>query len=152
MPTPGGTIRTLSKLWALHLRKAKRSALRSASIRAFSAAAAAQETTSAATEWSTTRVQGMRGLTSSGSPPAAWAASRMAAKSTKTGTPVKSWKRTRAGMNSISGPAAPARPASTIEAAIARARSSSATQRRTFSTRTWSDTGRRSAPGMSRTA
>ena len=50
MPCPGGTILTFSKDTWLHLRKAKRSALRSASIRAFSAAAQAQETTSAATE------------------------------------------------------------------------------------------------------
>ena len=38
----------------------------------------------------------------SGSPPSAFMASRMAARSTTTGTPVKSWRRTRLGMKPIS--------------------------------------------------
>ena len=90
MPSPGGTMRTLSKEFAAHLRNAKRSRLRWASLRWFWRAASSVPVTSAMTEWSTTRVHGMRGLTLDGSPPRSTIASRMAAKSTKTGTPVKS--------------------------------------------------------------
>ena len=45
---------------------------------------------------------GLRGLTLSGSPPRVFTASRMVARSTTQGTPVKSCMRTRAGVNWIS--------------------------------------------------
>jgi hypothetical protein len=61
-------------------------------------AASGVPATSAMTEWSTTRVQGTLGLTLEASPPLLTMASRMEAKSTNTGTPVKSWNRTRDGM------------------------------------------------------
>ncbi len=47
-----------------------------------------------ATEWSMTSSAGMSGLTRSGLPPRAFTASRMAARSTTAGTPVKSCMRT----------------------------------------------------------
>jgi hypothetical protein len=54
------------------------------------------------TEWSITRSQGTTGLILSGSPFIRAIASRIAARSTTQGTPVKSWSTTRAGMNGIS--------------------------------------------------
>ena len=49
-----------------------------------------------------TRSAGSRGLARAGSAPMSCSASRMAARSTTTGTPVKSWSSTRAGMKLIS--------------------------------------------------
>ena len=57
---------------------------------------------STCTLWSMTRSQGTSGLTFFGSPPRRFMASRMAARSTTHGTPVKSWSTTRPGMNGIS--------------------------------------------------
>ena len=148
MPPPGGTISTFWKDLLAHLRKEKRSRLRRASVSWFDSTAPSTPATSAITEWSTTSVQGMCGLTFDGSPPRSTMASRMAAKSTKTGTPVKSWKRTRAGMNSISAPCSPARPASTTADASFTASSSVEARRTTFSRRATRARGRRSAPGM----
>jgi hypothetical protein len=54
------------------------------------------------TEWSMTRSAGTSGFTRAGSPPSSAIASRIAARSTMAGTPVKSWSRTREGMNGIS--------------------------------------------------
>ena len=54
------------------------------------------------TLWSMTRLAGTSGLMRAGSPPSAAIASRMAARSTTAGTPVKSWSRTRPGMKGIS--------------------------------------------------
>ena len=54
------------------------------------------------TEWSITSSAGTSGLIFAGSPPSATIASRIAARSTTTGTPVKSCIRTRAGENAIS--------------------------------------------------
>ena len=67
-----------------------------------------QPATSAMTEWSMTRSQGICGLIFAGSPPRFAQASRITAKSTNTGTPVKSWNSTRAGLNSTSLPTSPA--------------------------------------------
>src|ERR1022692_1037912 len=58
-----------------------------------------------------TRSAGSNGLARLGSPPIAARASRMAARSTTQGTPVKSCSRTRAGMKLISLTPAPAPPA-----------------------------------------
>ena len=47
------------------------------------------------TLWSMTRSAGTSGLTRAGSPPRSAIASRMTARSTTAGTPVKSWRMTR---------------------------------------------------------
>ena len=52
-----------------------------------------------------TRSAGTTGLMRDGSPPSASMPSRMAARSTTAGTPVKSWRTTRDGMNGTSAPA-----------------------------------------------
>ena len=57
---------------------------------------------SATTEWSMTSSAGMSGLIFVGSPPSARIASRIAARSTTAGTPVRSCRITRAGVNWIS--------------------------------------------------
>ena len=49
------------------------------------------------TEWSMTRSTGFKGLIFCGSPPSALIPSRIAARSTTAGTPVKSCIKTRAG-------------------------------------------------------
>lgn len=49
-----------------------------------------------------TRSTGTSGLILFGSPPSLSIASRIAARSTTAGTPVKSWSNTRAGLNGIS--------------------------------------------------
>ena len=54
------------------------------------------------TEWSMTRSTGTSGLIFRGSPPSVFIASRMAARSTTAGTPVKSCISTRAGRKAIS--------------------------------------------------
>ncbi len=60
------------------------------------------------TEWSTTISTGTRGLIFAGSPPRAMMASRMAARSTTAGTPVRSCMSTRAGVKAISRASSPA--------------------------------------------
>jgi hypothetical protein len=57
---------------------------------------------STTTEWSMTRSAGFRGLILFGSPPSADSASRIPARSTTAGTPVKSWSSTRATWKEIS--------------------------------------------------
>ena len=54
------------------------------------------------TEWSITSSTGWSGLIFVGSPPIRFIASRIAARSTTAGTPVKSWSRTRLGRKAIS--------------------------------------------------
>ena len=54
------------------------------------------------TEWSMTSSAGASGFTLSGSPPSSLTASRIVARSTMHGTPVKSCMTTRAGVNWIS--------------------------------------------------
>jgi hypothetical protein len=54
------------------------------------------------TEWSMTSSAGASGLIFAGSPPSSFTASRIAARSTTQGTPVKSCMITRAGVNWIS--------------------------------------------------
>ena len=62
-----------------------------------------------------TRSAGTSGLTRAGSPPRSAIASRMTARSTIAGTPVKSWRITRAGMNGTSASAAtPGRHAASV--------------------------------------
>jgi hypothetical protein len=87
------------------------------------------------TEWSMTSSAGWSGLIFSGSPPRVFMASRMAARSTTAGTPVKSCMSTRAGMKAIS------REGSALGSQLARKRMSSAVTespsswRRRFSSR-----------------
>jgi hypothetical protein len=76
--------------------------LRENSSSAFSSKALRSAKWSTCTEWSMTSSTGCSGLTFRGSPPSLTTPSRMAARSTTAGTPVKSWSRTRAGMNAIS--------------------------------------------------
>ena len=72
--------------------------------------------TSAITEWSMTISAGASGLILVASPPSSDIASRMVARSTTHGTPVKSCMITRAGVNWISllGSAAASQPASAL--------------------------------------
>src|SRR3954449_5839057 len=68
-----------------------------------------------------TRSAGTSGLTLAGSPPRSAIASRMTARSTTAGTPVKSWRITRDGMNGISASAgAPGGPAASGSTSPAR--------------------------------
>jgi len=76
--------------------------LRSNSSSTFRSIASRVANSSTCTEWSMTSSAGMSGLIFAGSPPCSRIASRIAARSTTHGTPVKSWSKTRAGMNEIS--------------------------------------------------
>ncbi len=91
------------------------------------------------TEWSITRSTSTSGLIFSGSPPISAIASRIAARSTTAGTPVKSCISTRAGWKGISieGSAAASQEAiASTSAAVTELPSSS---RSTFSSRTFSE-------------
>ena len=102
MPVPGGTtLNWLNACWPQR-RKPNRSRLRSNSISTFLLNASGRPNTSATTEWSMTSSAGMSGLILAASPPRARMASRMAARSTTAGTPVRSCRITRAGVNWIS--------------------------------------------------
>ena len=102
MPVPGGTtLNWLNASWPQR-RNPNRSRLRTNSISTFLVNASGRPNTSATTEWSMTSSAGMSGLIFRGSPPRACMASRMAARSTTAGTPVRSCKMTRAGVNWIS--------------------------------------------------
>jgi hypothetical protein len=105
--------------------------------------AAAEPNASTWTEWSMTSSAGTSGLIFAGSPPSAAMASRIAARSTTAGTPVKSCMTTRAGENAISllgsAPASQLASASTSAAVTAPLPS----VRRRFSSRTFSEKGRR---------
>ena len=81
-----------------------RSAPRCARTRAreFRAAASGVPKKSTCTEWSITRSAGRSGLIRLGSPPSSAIASRITARSTTAGTPVRSWSTTRAGRKAIS--------------------------------------------------
>ncbi len=98
------------------------------------------------TEWSMTSSAGASGLIFEGSPPSSWTASRMVARSTTHGTPVKSCITTRAGVNwiSMSGSAAGSQEASErMWSAVMFAPSS---VRSRFSSRIFSEYGSRWLP------
>ena len=78
------------------------SLLRKNSSSAFIANARALPNSSTCTEWSMTNSAGCNGLISAGLPPSFFIASRIAAKSTTAGTPVKSCISTRLGVKAIS--------------------------------------------------
>jgi hypothetical protein len=90
--------------------------LRSYSISTLRPNASGVPKTSAMTEWSMTSSAGASGLIRVGSPPSSAIASRMVARSTTQGTPVKSCMITRAGVNwiSLSGSASASQPASAL--------------------------------------
>ncbi len=68
----------------------------------FFSSASALPATSTITEWSITRSTGTSGFTRSGLPPSATIPSRIAARSTTPGTPVKSCIKILAGLNGTS--------------------------------------------------
>lgn len=102
MPVPGGTTLKSSNAPWPQRRNWYRSALRSYSSSTLRSKALALPNTSRITEWSMTSSAGASGFTLFGSPPSAATASRMVARSTMQGTPVKSCMITRAGVNWIS--------------------------------------------------
>jgi hypothetical protein len=102
MPVPGGTtLKSANACWPQR-RNAYRSRLRSNSSSTLRTKASGRPAMSATTEWSMTSSAGASGLIRVGSPPRGPMASRMAARSTMAGTPVKSCITTRAGVNAIS--------------------------------------------------
>ena len=105
----------------------------------FAPKASALPATSIWTEWSMTISAGARGLMSEGSPPSSATASRMVARSTMQGTPVKSCMMTRAGVNwiSVSGSAAGSQFASA--SMCARVMFAPSSVRKRFSARTLSE-------------
>ncbi len=102
MPVPGGTTLKSSKAVWPQRRNWYRSPLRSYSISTLRSRAFSVPKRSAMTEWSMTISAGESGLIFFGSPPSAVTASRIVARSTMQGTPVKSCMTTRAGVNWIS--------------------------------------------------
>ncbi len=102
MPVPGGTTRKPANAFWPQRRNWNRSALRWNSSSTLRWKASGVPKMSATTEWSMTSSAGMSGLIFVGSPPRACIASRIAARSTTAGTPVRSCRITRAGVNWIS--------------------------------------------------
>ncbi len=102
MPVPGGTtLKSSNAVWPQR-RNWYRSPLRSYSMSTLRSSASSEPKRSAMTEWSITSSAGASGLIFVGSPPSSPTASRMVARSTMQGTPVKSCITTRAGVNWIS--------------------------------------------------
>ncbi len=110
MPIPGGTTRNPWKACCAQRRSSYRSWLRSYSRSMFAVYACAVPKELTWTEWSTTRSAGTSGSTREGSPFARTIAARIAARSTTAGTPVKSWRSTRAGVNGRSRSSPPGAP------------------------------------------
>ena len=98
------------------------------------------------TEWSITSSAGASGLMRAGSPPRSRTASRMVARSTTAGTPVKSCITTRAGVNwiSVSGSAVGSQLATAVIWAAVTFLPSSVRSR--FSSRIFRLNGRREDP------
>ncbi len=153
MPVPGGTTRKLANAPCAQRRRAYRSPLRSYSRSTLIRNAASDPYWSTWTEWSMTRSAGTSGLTLSGSPPMSAIASRMAARSTTHGTPVKSWRMTRAGRNgsSIVPGSVSGRQAASVARSLAVTRPlPDAACRAAFSMRTLTVYGSRSRSGIPR--
>ena len=102
IPVSGGTTLKFSKAFWPQRRNAYRSRLRRNSSSALTANAECVPASSTCTEWSITSSTGWSGLIFLGSPPICFIASRIAARSTIAGTPVKSWSKTRLGRKAIS--------------------------------------------------
>ncbi len=102
IPVPGGTtLNWWNASWPQR-RNWNRSRLRLNSSATFRSNASGRPKMSATTEWSMTSSAGTSGLIFAGSPPRSRMASRMVARSTTAGTPVRSCRITRAGVNWIS--------------------------------------------------
>ena len=116
IPVPGGTTRNWRSACCPQRRNANRSELRWYSKSTLRSKASGRPKMSAITEWSITSSAGTSGLIFSGSPPSARIASRMLARSTTAGTPVRSCMITRAGLNwiSVSGSAVASQSASAL--------------------------------------
>ena len=143
MPVSGGTTLKFSNAFWPQRRNAYRSRLRLNSNSAFKAKARGEPATSTCTEWSITSSTGWSGLIFFGSPPICFMASRIAARSTTAGTPVKSWSKTRLGRNEISrsGSAFGSQPASPRMSSAVTVMPSSCRNR--FSSSTLSEKGSR---------
>jgi len=148
IPVAGGTTRKLANAFWPQRRNSYLSRFLSNSIAAFRSSASFDAKTSTCTEWSTTRSTGTSGLILEGSAPKRFTAARIEARSTTAGTPVKSWRMTRAGMKGSST----SRGAFASHAARFRASasvtSSPSTLRSTDSRSTLIEKGRRSRPGQ----
>jgi len=113
---------------------------------------------SAMTEWSITSSTGISGLMRAGSPSRAMIASRIAARSTTEGTPVKSCISTRSGVKAISRASSPAASPWRVGVVAHRARASMSarvtctpsSRRRRFSNRILTPYGSRSTPKSAR--
>ena len=147
IPVPGGTTLNWSNADWPQRRNWKRSLFRPYSKSTLRSKASGLPNTSAMTEWSMTSSAGTSGLIFEASPPRASIASRMAARSTTAGTPVRSCMMTRAGENwiSVSGSALGSQLASARTWSAVTFRPSSVRSR--FSSRILRLNGRRSAPG-----
>src|SRR6266487_1933962 len=147
MPVPGGTTRKPSKACCPQRRNWKRSRLRWNSSSTLRAKASGRPKTSATTEWSMTSSAGISGLIFVGSPPSSCMASRIAARSTTAGTPVRSWRITRAGVNwiSVAGASLASQFASALMWSLVMLTPSSLRSR--FSSRIFRLYGSRSLPG-----
>ena len=146
MPVPGGTTLKPSNADWPQRRNWNRSELRWNSRSTFFSNASGRPNTSATTEWSMTSSTGTSGLILVASPPRAAMPSRMAARSTTAGTPVRSCMMTRAGENwiSVSGSALGSQPASARTWSAVTFDPSSVRSR--FSSRIFRLNGSRSAP------
>ena len=148
IPVPGGTTRSPGSACWPQRRNSYRSALRRYSRSMLRASASGRPKKSAITEWSMISSAGRSGFTCAGSPPSAVIASRIAARSTRHGTPVKSCSSTRAGVNAISADGSAAgshRASASICAAVTRCPSS---LRSRFSSSTFRLYGSRAAPSI----
>ena len=104
MPVPGGTTRKFLKAWDPHFKKLYLSAFLENSSSTFLLKESAFPAKSTITEWSITKSTGDNGFILVGSLFNLTIASRIAAKSTTAGTPVKSCINTLAGLKAISIP------------------------------------------------
>ncbi len=147
MPVPGGTTLNSSKALCPQRRNWYRSTLRWYSRSTLPAKASGPPNRSAITEWSITSSAGASGLIRAGSPPSSATASRMVARSTTAGTPVKSCITTRAGLNwiSVDGSALGFQPATAEICSAVTLRPSSVRSR--FSSSTFRLYGSLSEPG-----
>ena len=103
MPAPGGTTRKLLERALAPAQEAVALAVAlELGLDVLALGIGRCRSTSTMTEWSITRSTGTSGLTCSGEPPSVVMPSRMAARSTTAGTPVKSCIRMRAGRNGTS--------------------------------------------------
>ena len=101
------------------------------------------------TEWSMTRSTGTSGLIRAGSEPSSSIASRIAARSTIAGTPVKSCISTRAGWNGISSLGVAAASQEAIASTSAAVTESPSSSRSAFSSSTLSEYGSRATSNRS---